>query len=67
MIDPRQSRILDQISRIRSERDTEKRLKMLKALNDSLPSRSRLQMPSLVTNAYVRKALDMIEERILTI
>jgi hypothetical protein len=37
---------------------------MLLNLNDSLPASIRLQMPSLITNAYVRKALDLIEERI---
>lgn len=57
--------LLKRISAIRNERDTEKRLEMLQQLNDSLPEDMRLDMPSLITNAYVRKALDMIEERIL--
>jgi hypothetical protein len=56
--------ILDCISSIRGERNTEKRLRMLLSLNDSLPNDVRLQMPSLITNAYVRRALDVIEERI---
>jgi hypothetical protein len=56
--------ILDCISSIRAERNTEKRLRMLQSLNDSLPDDVRLQMPSLITNAYVRRALDVIEERI---
>lgn len=56
--------ILDCISSIRGERNTEKRLRMLLSLNDSLPDDVRLQMPSLITNAYVRRALDVIEERI---
>jgi hypothetical protein len=30
-----------------------------------LPEDLKLDMPSLITNAYVRKALDMIEEKIL--
>ncbi|HJS68289.1 MAG TPA: hypothetical protein VJ730_02620 [Nitrososphaera sp.] len=37
---------------------------MLQQLNDSLPADMKLDMPSLITNAYVRKALDTIEERI---
>jgi hypothetical protein len=57
--------LLKRISAIRNEPDTEKRLEMLQQLNDSLPEDMRLDMPSLITNAYVRKALDMIEERIL--
>ena len=51
------------ISTIRNEPNTEKRLRMLLQLNDSLPENTRLEIPSLITNAYVRKALDMIEER----
>jgi hypothetical protein len=51
------------ISTIRNEPNTEKRLRMLLQLNDSLPKNTRLEIPSLITNAYVRKALDMIEER----
>ena len=57
--------MLRRISAIRSEPDTEKRLRMLQKLNDSLPEGMKLDMPSLITNAYVRKALDMIEERIM--
>lgn len=56
--------MLKQISIIRAERNTEKRLRMLQKFNDSLPENLRLQMPSLITNAYVRTALDKIEERI---
>jgi hypothetical protein len=36
---------------------------MLQKLNNSLPTDIRLQLPSLITNAYIRKALDIIEER----
>lgn len=56
--------MLKRISAIRNEPNTEKRLRMLQQLNDSLPEDMKLDMPSLITNAYVRKALDMIEERI---
>jgi len=52
------------ISSIREERDTQKRLQMLLNLNNNLPENIRLQMPSLITNAYVRRALDLIEEKI---
>jgi hypothetical protein len=57
--------LLNRISAIREEHDTEKRLRMLLQLNDSLSEDMKLDMPSLITNAYVRKALDMIEERLL--
>ena len=58
-------KLLEQISNIRWEPDTEKRLNMLQVLNDSLPEGMRVEMPSLITNAYVRRALDLIEDRIL--
>lgn len=57
--------VLKLISAIRNEPNTEKRLAMLQQLNESLPADMKLDMPSLITNAYVRKALDTIEERIL--
>ncbi len=55
--------LLNHVSEIRQERDTQKRMEMLLELNDSLPESLRLDVPSLITNAYVRKALDLIEER----
>jgi hypothetical protein len=56
--------IIDRISAIRGERDVEKRLGKLQKLNESLPEAIKLELPSLITNAYVRKALDIIEERL---
>jgi hypothetical protein len=56
--------MLRHISTIREERDTQKRMEMLLTLNDSLPNNLRIQIPSFITNAYVRQALDVIEERI---
>lgn len=64
MKDDKHQLLLNHISRIREERNTEKRLDMLLKLNDSLPESLRIQMPSLITNAYVRKALDLIEEKV---
>jgi hypothetical protein len=52
------------IASIRDERNTDKRIRMLEELNNSLPAESRIEIPSLITNAYIRRALDMIEERI---
>ncbi len=47
--------LLNRVSAIRNEPNTEKRLRMLQQLNDSLPKDIRLNLPSLITNAYVRK------------
>jgi hypothetical protein len=56
--------VLKRVSAIRNEPNTEKRLAMLQQLNDSLPADMKLEIPSLITNAYVRRALDTIEEKI---
>jgi hypothetical protein len=55
--------ISDQISAIRAERDIDERIRMLHRLNNLLPADRRLEFPSLITNAYIRKALDIILER----
>ncbi|HKU50220.1 MAG TPA: hypothetical protein VJP79_09735 [Nitrososphaera sp.] len=57
--------IRDRISAIRAEKDTTKRITMLKALNEALPEGKRLEFPSLITNAYIRTALDKIEARMV--
>lgn len=56
--------ILAHVTAIRQEMNLEKRLRMLQELNETLPKSIRLAMPSLIANAYVRKALDIIEDRI---
>ena len=53
--------IRGRIAAIREEKDTTKRIKMLRELNDSLPSEKRIEFPSLITNAYIRTALDKID------
>jgi len=39
---------------------------MLHTVNDLLPPEKRLEFPSLITNAYIRKALDIILDRATT-
>lgn len=53
--------VREKITAIREQKDTTKRISMLQELNNSLPAEIRLQLPSLMTNAYVRTALDKIE------
>jgi hypothetical protein len=57
--------IMNSISSIRGERNVERRMRMLQDLNNSLPKEVRVEMPSLITNAYVRRALDIIEDKII--
>ncbi len=51
------------LSEVREEKNTDRRIMKLKRLNSSLPVDKQLEMPSLITNAYIRRALDIIEER----
>jgi hypothetical protein len=53
--------VRNRIAAIREQKDTTKRIKMLQELNESLPAEKRLEFPSLITNAYIRTALDKIE------
>jgi len=51
------------IAAIREEHDIDARITMLHTLNNMLPKEKRIEMPSLITNAYIRRALDVIQER----
>jgi hypothetical protein len=55
------------ISAIREEHDINIRITMLHELNNLLPIEMRMAFPSLITNAYIRRALDVIQERAMTL
>jgi hypothetical protein len=52
------------IASCRYQSDVDKQIQMLHAINSALPNSLRLQMPSLLTNDYVSRALDIIEDRV---
>ena len=52
------------IQRCRDERDIDNQFALLKEINASLPFYDRIHMPSLVTDDYCRRALEIIEEKI---
>ena len=56
----------DRISAIREEHDIDIRIRMLHELNNFLPADKRMAFPSLITNAYIRGALDVILDRAMT-
>jgi len=58
--------VQSRISAIRGEHDINIRFTMLHELNNLLPVEKRLAFPSLITNAYIRRALDVIQERKMT-
>jgi hypothetical protein len=55
--------VLKHIAAIREEHDINKRITMLQELNNLLPIERRIELPSLITNAYIRTVLDIIRER----
>lgn len=59
------NQITSLIARCRYQNDVDKQIRILHAINSALPKPLRLQMPSMLTNDYVSRALDIIEERIL--
>ncbi|MDQ3851386.1 MAG: hypothetical protein M3299_00965 [Thermoproteota archaeon] len=59
------NQITSLIASCRYQDDVDKQIRILHAINSALPKPLRLQMSSLLTNDYVSRALDIIEDRIL--
>jgi len=55
------------IDKCRYEKNVEDQISLLYAINGGLPESEKLTFPSLITNDYVSRALDMIEERLLAL
>ena len=52
------------IGRCRYERNVDDQIYLLNEINESLPRMKRVRFPSLMTNDYVSRALDIIEEQL---
>jgi hypothetical protein len=50
------------IQQCRYEIDVDKQFEILQKINSLLPKTVRLRMPSLITDDYIRTALDIIDE-----
>lgn len=59
------NQITSLIAKCRYQNDVDKQIRILHAINSALPKPLRLQMPSLLTNDYVSRALDIIEDKLL--
>ena len=59
------NQITSLIARCRDQSDVDKQILILRAINSALPKSLQLKIPSLLTNDYVSRALDIIEDRIL--
>ncbi len=53
------------IQQCRYEIDVDKQFALLQKINSLLPKTSRLRMPSLITDDYIRTALDTIDDYLL--
>ena len=53
------------IQQCRYEIDVDKQFELLQKINSLLPKTSRLRTPSLITDDYIRTALDRIDEYLL--
>jgi hypothetical protein len=52
------------IDKCKNAKELDEQITILYEINVTLPRSHQLQIPSLITKDYVRKALDIIEERI---
>jgi len=53
------------IQQCRYEMDVDKQFALLQKINSLLPKTNRLSIPSLITDDYIRTALDIIDEYLL--
>jgi len=53
------------IRQCRHEIDVDKQFELLQKINSLLPKTNRLRMPSLITDDYIRTALDTIDEYLI--
>jgi len=56
--------VVQLIAKCRYESDVDEQILLLSTINEKIPNEHRVHLPSLLTNDYVAKALDIIEERI---
>ena len=53
------------IEKCRDAQDLDNQVDLLREINDSLPDSERISIPSFITDDYCRRALEIIEDRIL--
>ena len=62
---PSESELQLIIDACRAESELDRQVESLQKLNNSLPSGIQIPIPSLLTDDFVARALDRIEERII--
>lgn len=56
--------LLNLIDLCRYEPNVDRQVQILHQINDQLPEMLRIKFPSLLTNDYVNRALDIVEDKI---
>ena len=56
---------LELIQQCRTETNLDIQINILYRINETLPDSVRIKVPSLLTNDYVSRALDIIEDKLL--
>ena len=59
------SNVLELIQQCRTETNLDIQINILYRINETLPDSVRIKVPSLLTNDYVSRALDIIEDKLL--
>lgn len=59
--------LLSLIQKCRYENNVDRQINLLRQINSELSESIRIRLPSLITDDYVGRALDIIEERILNL
>ena len=56
--------LLDLVHQCRNEQSLDLQINLLFRINESLPDSLGIKIPSLITNDYVSRALDIIEDKL---
>ena len=59
------SNLMELIQQCRTETNLDIQINILYRINETLPDSVRIKVPSLLTNDYVSRALDIIEDKLL--
>jgi len=59
-----QDNLLDLVHQCRNEQSLDLQINLLFRINESLPDSLGIKIPSLITNDYVSRALDIIEDKL---
>ena len=59
------STFFELIQQCRTETNLDIQINILFQINETLPDSVRIKVPSLITNDYVSRALDIIEDKLL--